>query len=67
MSDFPKSFQVARLYRKKSEKTGATYFTGRWGGARIALLKSKDVAEDGGEIWSLMFSEAPPKKDKPSG
>jgi hypothetical protein len=65
MSDYPQSFQVARLFRKQSAK-GATYFTGRWGGARIALLKSKDTAEDGGEIWNLMFSEAPKKKD-PAG
>lgn len=55
------SFQVARLFRKKSEK-GNTYFVGRWGGARVLLLKSKDVADDGSEIWSLMLAEAPPPK-----
>jgi hypothetical protein len=55
------SFTLTRLYRKKSEK-GNTYFTGRLGGARVVLLKSKDVSEDGGEIWNLLVSEAP-KRD----
>ena len=40
------------------------YFTGRWGGARVSLLKSKDTAEDGGEIWDLMLAEAPPPKQQ---
>ena len=53
------SFVLTKLYRKKSEK-GTTYFTGRLGGARIALLKSNDTADDGGEIWSLLVSEAAP-------
>ena len=65
-SDFPKShapsFPLTRLYRKKSAQ-GATYFTGRLGGARIALLKSKEVADDGEEIWNLVVSEAP-KRDE---
>jgi hypothetical protein len=37
------SFQIARLFRL--------------GGTRVSLLKCKDVADDGGEIWLL--SEAP--------
>jgi hypothetical protein len=28
---YPQSFTLTRLYRKKSEKTGATYFSGRLG------------------------------------
>lgn len=56
-NSYPQSFQVAKLYRKKSEK-GNTYFAGRWGGARVTLFKSKEVADDGGEIWSLMLAEA---------
>jgi hypothetical protein len=65
-NEFPKShapsFALTRLFRKKSEKTGATYFTGRLGGARVVLLKSKETSEDGGEIWNLLVSEAP-KRD----
>jgi hypothetical protein len=55
---FPPSIRVARLFRKTS-KTGATYFSGRWGGAKIALVKSKETSDSGEEIWSLLFSEAP--------
>ena len=47
--EYPPAFAAAKLYRKQS-KSGSTYFSGRWGGARIALLKSKDVADDGAEI-----------------
>jgi hypothetical protein len=54
--------QVARMFRKTSAK-GTEYFTGRWGMAKIALLKSRDVGDDGSEIWNLVLSEAP----KPSG
>jgi len=60
MSSYPSSFQVCRLYRKTSTN-GTVYFAGRWGGARVSLLKSRDVADDGGEIWNLMLAEAPPK------
>jgi len=57
------SFQIARLFRKKSA-SGNTYFTGRLGGARVSLLKSRDVADDGGEIWSLMIAEAPQRQQE---
>jgi len=67
MSNHPPSFVLTKLYRKKSESKGTTYFTGRLGGARIALLKSNDVSDDGGEIWNLMISEAPPKRDQDAG
>jgi hypothetical protein len=53
------SFVGARLYRKISAK-GATYFAGRIGNVKLALLKSKEVADDGGEIWELRMSEAQP-------
>lgn len=56
------SIEVARLFRKTSAK-GTEYFTGRWGFAKIALLKSRDVAEDGAEIWHLVLSEAPKPND----
>ena len=60
MSNYPPSFQAARLYRKISA-SGNTYFTGRWGGARVTLLKSNETADDGGEICNLMLAEAPAK------
>jgi hypothetical protein len=57
-ADTTASFRLTRLYRKTSAK-GATYFVGRLGGAKVALLRSRDTAEDGGEIWDLLVSEAP--------
>jgi hypothetical protein len=45
MNDRPQNLQLTKLYRKTS-KSGATYFVGRLGGVRLALLKSKDVADD---------------------
>jgi hypothetical protein len=63
MSEYPQSFAACRLYRKTSQK-GSTYFTGRMGGVRVTLLKSKDTADDGGEIWDLMFAQAPPSPKK---
>ena len=62
-ADYKPSFTAARMYRKKS-KTGATYFTGRMGSVKLALLKSKEAADDGSEIWNLVFSEAAPFKPK---
>jgi hypothetical protein len=66
-NSYPQSFPVAKLYRKKSEKSGQTYFVGRWGNARLALLKAKEPAEDGTEIWNLMISEAQQTKRDDAG
>jgi hypothetical protein len=65
-TNYPQSFTLTRLYRKKSEKTGATHFTGRLANARVVLLKSNDTADDGAEIWNLLISEAP-KRDNEAG
>jgi hypothetical protein len=59
MSNYGPSFKAANLYRKTSAK-GATYFVGRMGGVKVALLKSSHTADNGDEIWSLMLSEAQP-------
>lgn len=45
-----------------AERSG--YFTGRLGGARITLLKSRETADDGGEIWQLMIAEAPQRQEQ---
>jgi hypothetical protein len=63
MVDYGPSFTAAKMYRKTSAK-GVTYFAGRLGGVKVALLKSKETAENGDEIWSLIFSEAPPYKPR---
>ena len=63
MADYGPQITVARLFRKESAK-GALYFAGRMGMAKIALLKSKDVADDGSEIWHLVMSGAPQRQEQ---
>jgi len=61
MSDYPPQIRVAKLYRKTS-RNGSTYFAGRWGGAKVALLKTQEAADNGDEVWALVLSEAPAYK-----
>jgi hypothetical protein len=56
--DYGPSITMARLYKKTSAK-GQTYFTGRMGSAKVALLKSNETAESGDEIWNLVVSQVP--------
>ena len=60
-TDHQPSFQFAKMYRRVS-KNGKTYFSGRAAGAKLALLKTDEVTDDGTEVWSLVLSEAPPNK-----
>ena len=39
------------------------YLVGRIGGAKVAILKSRDVAENGDAMWDVLLSEAPVKHD----
>ena len=61
MSEYPPSVQLCRLYEKTSKTTGNQYLVGRLGSAKIVVLKSKDTGDDGGPIWNVLVSEAPPK------
>jgi hypothetical protein len=58
MSDYGPQMKLARLYAKTS-KTGNQYFVGRLGMAKVAVLKSKEVAEDGSPMWDVLLQEAP--------
>jgi hypothetical protein len=58
MSDYGPQVKLARLYEKTS-KTGNQYFVGRLGMAKVAILKSKEVAEDGSPMWDVLLQEAP--------
>src|ERR1700687_3176160 len=58
MSDYGPQVKLARLYEKTS-KTGNQYFVGRLGMAKVAVLKSKEVAEDGSPMWDVLLQEAP--------
>lgn len=51
---------AARLFRKQSA-AGGTYFVGRMGALRVLVLKSRETADDGAEIWNLCLAEAPAK------
>jgi hypothetical protein len=58
MSDYGPQVKLARLYEKTS-KTGNQYFVRRLGMAKVAVLKSKEVAEDGSPMWDVLLQEAP--------
>ena len=57
MSDYGPSLTAFKLYKKTSAK-GSTYFVGRQGLLKVALLKSSDTADDGNEIWNLVYQQA---------
>jgi hypothetical protein len=55
-TEYGPSFRACKLFRRTSQK-GGTYFAGKWGGLRVSVVKSKEVADDGGEIWSPLVEE----------
>ena len=57
LSDYGPQVKLARLYEKTS-KTGNQYFVGRLGMAKVAVLKSKEVAEDGSPMWVVLQTVA---------
>lgn len=65
MTDYGPKLAAARLYEKRSAK-GNTYFTGRWGALRVAVLKTAETGDDGSPIWSLVLSEAPTVQAPPA-
>jgi hypothetical protein len=64
------SVSLAKLYEVKSRPTdrnpnGKTYFRGRLGAARVALLQTDEFGDDGAPIWNLIVQDAP-TSDRPS-
>ena len=57
MADYGDQVTLARVYEKVSKKSGNTYFVGRIGLAKIAILRSKETAENGDAIWNIVLSE----------
>jgi hypothetical protein len=56
--------KAARLWAKTSQKTGRTYYVGRWGGCRVLILENdRREGEDGNTHW-LLLGEA---EDRPRG
>ena len=67
MSDYGPQVKLTRLYERTSKKTGNQYFTGRLGAAKVVMLKSREVTEEGGAIWDVLLQEgsSEPKRGKP--
>lgn len=57
------SVQVTCMY-EKTAKSGQHYLQGRWGFAKVLLLKSSRTDDDGNCIWNLLLQEMPPKQDR---
>jgi hypothetical protein len=52
--------KAAKLWAKTSQKTGRTYYVGRWGGCRVLILENdRREGEDGNTHW-LLLGEAEP-------
>jgi hypothetical protein len=56
---FPPSVVATKLYERTSAK-GNPYLTGRWGGLRVAVLKTQEQDSEGNAVWEMRFSSAPP-------
>jgi hypothetical protein len=65
MSDYGPSLTALRLYKRTSQK-GTTYFTGRMGLLKVALLKSNETTDDGCEIWNLVYQQVDEKSRQDS-
>jgi hypothetical protein len=68
MSEYGPSLTALKLYKRTSQK-GTTYFTGRMGRLKVALLKSNETTDDGFEIWNLVYQQAdekPRQDNKPT-
>ena len=70
---FLPSVVATKLYERTSAK-GNPYLTGRWGGLRVAVLKTQEQDSEGNAIWEVRLSSAPPSArsktkeiDGPSG
>jgi hypothetical protein len=55
------SIPLTRLYERVS-KNGNHYLTARLGAAKITILKSSDLTDDGTPIWHVLLSEGPAHK-----
>jgi hypothetical protein len=65
-SNYGPSIPLTRLYERVS-KSGNHYLTGRLGAARISILKSQELTDDGTPIWNVLLQEGPPPKAAENG
>lgn len=60
------SITALKLYERTSAK-GNVYLSGRWGGLRVAVMKSKDVSDSGDAIWTMRLSEVTQQQREAAG
>lgn len=63
---YPPSIEVARLYKRTSAR-GTEYLTGRLGLAKLVILPTGEVTDDGAEIFKVLMQQAPAKPAERSG
>ena len=57
MTDLP-LIKAAKLWAKVSQRTGATYLTGRWGGCRVLVFENLERASEAEPSHFLVLGEA---------
>ena len=57
MPDLP-LIKAAKLWAKVSQRTGATYLTGRWGGCRVLVFENLERASEAEPSHFLFLGEA---------
>lgn len=64
MSEYGPSLRLCAMYKRTSQ-AGKTFFTGRMGFNKVALVKTSKTTDDNVEIWSLLISEIPKETEQP--
>ena len=57
VTDLP-LIKAAKLWAKVSQRTGATYLTGRWGGCRVLVFENLERASEAEPSHFLFLGEA---------
>jgi hypothetical protein len=57
VTDLP-LIKAAKLWAKVSQRTGATYVTGRWGGCRVLVFENLERTSDAEPSHFLFLGEA---------
>ena len=55
---------VAAKLRKRISKKGAEYLAGYMGLLRVVVLKTNETADDGSDIYNLIFSQAEDRRQR---
>ncbi|PJI56024.1 hypothetical protein CTI14_00390 [Methylobacterium radiotolerans] len=60
--------KLMELRQYKSERTGATYFAGFLGNARVVMLRDERAERAGKEVarWNVLLEEQAPRESRPA-